>query len=79
MSGTNRPCPPELCSLCCVLTRVFAPVVLHLATLCRRARLYAVEAVELHGPWRGSWLALRRVSRCRPFGARGFDPVPGEA
>ena len=37
---------------------------------------YAVEAIELHGPARGSWLALRRVLRCRPFGSRGFDPVP---
>jgi putative membrane protein insertion efficiency factor len=38
---------------------------------------YAVEAVETHGAGRGSWLALRRVARCRPFGSRGFDPVPG--
>lgn len=38
---------------------------------------YAAEAIELHGPARGSWLALKRVLRCRPFGSRGFDPVPG--
>ncbi|MGD0439914.1 MAG: membrane protein insertion efficiency factor YidD [Acidimicrobiales bacterium] len=37
---------------------------------------YAVEAIERHGSLRGSWLALRRVARCRPFGSRGFDPVP---
>ena len=37
---------------------------------------YAAEAVELHGAGRGSWLALRRIARCRPFGSRGFDPVP---
>jgi putative membrane protein insertion efficiency factor len=37
---------------------------------------YAAEAVELHGAARGSWLALRRIARCRPFGSRGFDPVP---
>lgn len=37
---------------------------------------YAAEAVEMHGPWKGSWLALRRLSRCRPLGGRGFDPVP---
>ena len=37
---------------------------------------YAVEAVELHGAARGSWLAARRIARCRPFGSRGFDPVP---
>ena len=37
---------------------------------------YAIEAVELHGAARGAWLALRRIARCRPFGSRGFDPVP---
>ncbi|MGO9148432.1 MAG: membrane protein insertion efficiency factor YidD [Acidimicrobiales bacterium] len=38
---------------------------------------YAVEAVEMHGVARGIWLALKRIARCRPFGSRGFDPVPG--
>ena len=38
---------------------------------------YAAEAVERHGAVRGSWLALRRVIRCHPFGESGFDPVPG--
>jgi putative membrane protein insertion efficiency factor len=37
---------------------------------------YAVEAIELHGAGRGTWLAVKRVARCRPFGNRGFDPVP---
>jgi uncharacterized protein len=38
---------------------------------------YALEAVQLHGALRGSWLALRRLSRCHPFHAGGLDPVPG--
>jgi putative membrane protein insertion efficiency factor len=37
---------------------------------------YAVEAIEIHGAGRGSWLALRRVLRCHPFHAGGHDPVP---
>lgn len=37
---------------------------------------YAVEAVERHGARRGTWLALRRLLRCQPFCAGGFDPVP---
>ena len=37
---------------------------------------YAHEAFELHGARRGSWLTLRRLSRCRPFGPSGYDPVP---
>ena len=37
---------------------------------------YALEALERHGAVRGSWLALRRISRCHPLGGSGFDPVP---
>ena len=37
---------------------------------------YALEAIERHGPWRGSWLAMKRIGRCHPFRPGGFDPVP---
>ena len=37
---------------------------------------YAVEAIETHGSLRGVWLTVRRLSRCRPFGPSGVDPVP---
>lgn len=37
---------------------------------------YAQEAIALHGAKRGSWLALKRLGRCRPFTKGGFDPVP---
>lgn len=37
---------------------------------------YALEAIELNGAWRGSWLALSRICRCHPYGTSGFDPVP---
>ena len=37
---------------------------------------YAVEAIQIHGPLRGGWLALKRILRCNPFGGWGFDPVP---
>lgn len=37
---------------------------------------YAHEALTEHGAWRGSWLALRRLLRCQPFCAGGYDPVP---
>jgi putative membrane protein insertion efficiency factor len=37
---------------------------------------YALEAVNRHGVLKGSWLAARRLARCHPFNAGGFDPVP---
>lgn len=37
---------------------------------------YGAEAIRQHGPWRGVALLLRRLSRCRPFGGSGYDPVP---
>jgi putative membrane protein insertion efficiency factor len=40
---------------------------------------YAVEALEVHGALRGSWLAIRRLSRCHPWGGQGWDPVPEAA
>lgn len=37
---------------------------------------YALEAVEVHGPFAGAWIAVRRLVRCNPWGTWGYDPVP---
>lgn len=37
---------------------------------------YALEALRVHGPVRGSALTVRRLCRCHPFGSHGYDPVP---
>ena len=37
---------------------------------------YAIEALRVHGILKGSWLALKRVSRCNPLVECGYDPVP---
>ncbi|MFC3149701.1 membrane protein insertion efficiency factor YidD [Litoribrevibacter euphylliae] len=38
---------------------------------------YAMTAFETHGPIKGSWLAIRRISKCHPWNPGGFDYVPG--
>lgn len=37
---------------------------------------YAIQAIEIHGPAKGLWLAAKRILRCHPGSAGGFDPVP---
>ena len=36
---------------------------------------YAIDAINKYGPWRGGWKTLRRISRCHPWGGRGYDPA----
>lgn len=37
---------------------------------------YAAQAVAKYGPWRGGWMAMKRIGRCHPFHPGGNDPVP---
>ena len=37
---------------------------------------YAKQALKKHGPIKGLWLAIKRISRCHPWGGSGYDPVP---
>jgi putative membrane protein insertion efficiency factor len=36
---------------------------------------YAIDAVNKHGPWRGSWMTVKRICRCHPLSAGGYDPA----
>lgn len=37
---------------------------------------YALEALRKYGPVKGSWLTIKRILRCNPWGGSGYDPVP---
>ncbi len=39
---------------------------------------YAIEALETHGPIKGTLLSIQRIARCHPWGGSGYDPVPDE-
>jgi uncharacterized protein len=37
---------------------------------------YSLEAIKKYGPFKGGWLAVKRISSCHPWGGHGYDPVP---
>ena len=50
-----------------------------LPSVCRyhpTCSMYAIEALQKHGAWRGLVLTVRRIGRCHPFHVGGYDPVP---
>jgi putative membrane protein insertion efficiency factor len=59
---------------------VISPLLPHVCRFTPSCSNYALEALKLHGPVKGSWLTIRRLSRCHPItwlgGSSGFDPVP---
>jgi putative membrane protein insertion efficiency factor len=59
--------------------RAYRLVSVHLPPRCRyfpSCSAYALEALEVHGAGRGTWLAVKRVGRCHPWHEGGLDPVP---
>ena len=63
-----------------VYRAVISPLMPNVCRFQPSCSVYALEALRLHGPVRGLWLAVRRLSRCHPItwlgGSSGFDPVP---
>jgi putative membrane protein insertion efficiency factor len=57
-----------------VVLRPVLPPVCRFAPSCSE---YAHQAIGTHGVWRGGVMAVRRIGRCHPWHAGGYDPVPG--
>ncbi len=50
-----------------------------LPTTCRytpSCSTYTIDALKKHGPFKGTWLGIKRISSCHPWGGNGHDPVP---
>lgn len=62
---------------------LLSPLMPHVCRFTPSCSAYALEALQTHGPVRGLWLTLRRLSRCHPVawlgGSSGFDPVPSHS
>ena len=83
-SQDNRTNQPEKLSpaarLLTVLVQIYRKFISPLKPACCRftptCSAYALEALREHGAVFGSWLILKRLLRCQPFGGSGYDPVP---
>lgn len=51
----------------------FTPATCRFTPTCSQ---YTLEALQKHGAFHGSWLGLKRIARCQPWGSSGYDPVP---
>ena len=56
---------------------LFSPWVGHNCRYQPTCSNYAIEALQVHGVLKGSWLAAKRIGSCHPWGGSGYDPVPG--
>ena len=59
-----------------IYKRWLSPALPHSCRFVPTCSEYAMEAIELHGALRGSWMALGRLLRCHPFARAGYDPPP---
>lgn len=65
--------------LICGYRVILAPLLLGNCKFVPSCSEYCLQAVHMHGPWRGMWLGLKRLARCHPFSMGGIDPVPPAA
>ena len=76
MSGKMGPVSRILITMVSFYRRYISPLLPDSCIYSPTCSEYALEAIEKYGAAKGGWLALRRILRCHPFHAGGYDPVP---
>jgi putative membrane protein insertion efficiency factor len=69
-------------SLLILLIRAYQVLTAWMPAVCRytpTCSAYGIEAIRRHGALRGAWMTARRIGRCHPWRAGGYDPVPPAA
>ena len=55
---------------------ILSPILPHTCRHIPTCSVYTIDAIKTHGPLKGLWLGIRRLSKCHPWGTFGLDPVP---
>ncbi len=58
-----------------IYQRIISPLLPQTCRFHPSCSAYSIEALREHGALRGTWMTLRRISRCHPLSAGGYDPV----
>jgi putative membrane protein insertion efficiency factor len=58
-----------------IYQRIISPLLPQTCRFHPSCSTYSIEALREHGALRGTWMTLRRISRCHPLSAGGYDPV----
>ncbi|MCH7656974.1 MAG: membrane protein insertion efficiency factor YidD [Bacteroidetes bacterium] len=59
-----------------IYQRLISPLIPSSCRYSPTCSTYSIESLKKHGPLKGSWLAIKRVISCNPWGGHGHDPVP---
>lgn len=65
-----------LIALIRVYQYTLSPYIGHSCRYTPTCSVYSVEAIKKYGPFKGGWMAAKRVASCNPWGGSGYDPVP---
>lgn len=58
-----------------IYQRLISPILPNACRYTPTCSEYGVQAIKKYGAWKGGWMALKRISRCHPWGGHGHDPL----